>query len=124
VRWPSARFPLLGEKYDNLIQEALSNLNLELDNVLFVTAEEDPSIPPQRKDGGFGPVPAPRPPPAAAHAQSHPRQARLTGPRRRSSNPATPSTASSSGNGISLPAPHRLAVAERALPRPTIRSFL
>ena len=30
---------------------------MDFDAVSFVTAEEDPSIPPQRKDGGFGPVP-------------------------------------------------------------------
>jgi len=32
--------------------------------VSFVTVEEDPSIPPQRRDGGFGPV--------AAHAPTAP----------------------------------------------------
>jgi len=41
-----------------LIQEAIDLQSLEFDDVSFVTAEEDPSIPPQRKDGGFAPVPA------------------------------------------------------------------
>ena len=43
-----------------------------------MTAEEDPSIPPQRKDGGFGPLPA-HAPTAPQPSQSHraPEQARF-----------------------------------------------
>src|SRR6185437_583544 len=72
VRVPSPEFQHIGDKYGDLIQEAIDLQGMEFDDVSFVTAEEDPSIPPQRKDGGFGPVPshAPTaPPPAAASAR-------------------------------------------------------
>src|ERR1700684_1570368 len=69
VRVPSPEFQHIGDKYGDLIQEAIDQQALEFDDVSFVTAEDDPSIPPQRRDGGFGPVPshaptAPPPPPA------------------------------------------------------------
>jgi chromosomal replication initiator protein len=65
VRVPSPEFQHIGDKYGDLIQEAIDLQSLEFDDVSFVTAEEDPSIPPQRRDGGFGPVPshAPTAPP-------------------------------------------------------------
>src|ERR1039458_9190482 len=72
VRVPSPEFQHIGEKYGDLIQEAIDLNALEFDDVSFVTAEEDPSIPPQRRDGGFGPVPAhapTAPPPAPAQAR-------------------------------------------------------
>ncbi len=76
VRVPSPEFQHIGDKYGDLIQEAIDLQSLEFDDVSFVTAEEDPSIPPQRKDGGFGPVPshAPTAPPFArsAHARAGP----------------------------------------------------
>jgi chromosomal replication initiator protein len=56
VRVPSAEFQHIGDKYGDLIQEAIDLQSLEFDDVCFVTAEEDPSIPPPRKDGGFGPI--------------------------------------------------------------------
>ena len=58
VRVPSPEFQHIGDKYGDLIQEAIDLQSLEFDDVSFVTAEEDPSIPPQRRDGGFGPIPA------------------------------------------------------------------
>ena len=58
VRVPSPEFQHIGDKYGDLIQEAIDLQSLELDDVSFVTAEEDPSIPPPRKDGGFPPLPA------------------------------------------------------------------
>src|SRR6516165_5755131 len=67
VRVPSKEFQHIGDKYSDLIQEAIDSQSLEFDDVCFVTAEEDPSVPPQRKDGGFGPVPShasTAPPPA------------------------------------------------------------
>src|SRR5271157_3251162 len=78
VRVPSPEFQHIGDKYGDLIQEAIDLQSLELDDVSFVTAEEDPSIPPQRKDGGFGPVPshAPTAPPQAP-PQRTPEQARF-----------------------------------------------
>src|ERR1700744_4351946 len=57
VRIPTPEFHHIGDKYFDLIQEAVDLQKLELDEVTFVTIEEDPSQPPIRKDGGFGPVP-------------------------------------------------------------------
>src|SRR6516225_5026131 len=77
VRVPSPEFQHIGDKYGDLIQEAIDLQSLDFDDVSFVTAEEDPSIPPQRRDGGFGPVPAhapTAPPPTPSRA---PEQARF-----------------------------------------------
>ena len=49
VRVPSKEFQHIGDKYGDLIQEAIDLQSLELDDVQFVTADEDPSMPPQRK---------------------------------------------------------------------------
>ncbi len=70
VRVPSPEFQHIGDKYGDVIQEAIDLNALEFDNVSFVTAEDDPSIPPQRRDGGFGPLPthAPTAPPAPSGA--------------------------------------------------------
>ena len=74
VRVPSPEFQHIGDKYDDLIHEAIDAQAIEIDDVSFVTAEDDPSIPPQRRDGGFGPLPAhaptaPPPPPARTPQQ-------------------------------------------------------
>ena len=58
VRVPTPEFQHIGDKYGDLIQEAIDLQSLDFDDVSFVTVEEDPSIPPARKDGGFGPLPA------------------------------------------------------------------
>ena len=65
VRVPSPEFQHIGDKYGDLIQEAIDLQALEFDDVSFVTAEDDPSVPPPRKDTGFGPMAerAPAPPP-------------------------------------------------------------
>src|SRR5246127_431233 len=65
VRVPSPEFQHIGDKKGALPQEAIDLQSLEFDDVVFVTANDDPSIPPQRKDGGVGPVPthAPTAPP-------------------------------------------------------------
>ncbi|HVZ82523.1 MAG TPA: chromosomal replication initiator protein DnaA [Terracidiphilus sp.] len=78
VRVPSAEFQHIGEKYGDLIQEAIDLNALEFDDVVFVTASDDPSLPPQRKDGGFPPLPA-HAPTAPPPAQNHraPEQARF-----------------------------------------------
>jgi chromosomal replication initiator protein len=57
VRIPTEEFQHIGDKYSDLIQEAMELQNLNLDDVAFVTAEADPSTPPVRSDGGFGPLP-------------------------------------------------------------------
>jgi chromosomal replication initiator protein len=81
VRVPSPEFQHLGDKYSDLIQEAIEQQGLELDEVCFVTVEEDPSIPPQRKDGGFGPVPAHAPTPPARALSTPPSRPASTGRR-------------------------------------------
>ena len=61
VRVPTAEFRHIGEKYADLIQEAIENLSMEFNDVEFVTPEEDPtyapparpSATPMRHDGGF-----------------------------------------------------------------------
>jgi chromosomal replication initiator protein len=58
VRIPSADFEHVGEKYGQLIEEAIERLGLEIDSVVFETAEKDPTAPRVREDGGFAPVPS------------------------------------------------------------------
>jgi chromosomal replication initiator protein len=62
VRVPSAEFRQIGDKYSDLIQEAIESQALEFDGVCFVTADEDPSAPPGNR---FPPVPShdPKAPP-------------------------------------------------------------
>ncbi|HEV2278986.1 MAG TPA: chromosomal replication initiator protein DnaA [Acidobacteriaceae bacterium] len=55
VRIPTPEFKHVGERYGDLIQEAIENLQLELDDVNFITPEEDPTVPRVREDGGFAP---------------------------------------------------------------------
>src|SRR6202522_1205821 len=71
VRIPSADFQHIGDRYADLIQEAIDNLGLEVETVTFTTPEQDPRAPKVREDGGFAPVPS--------HSQSAPRQGRLNG---------------------------------------------
>jgi chromosomal replication initiator protein len=65
VRIPTEEFQHIGDKYSDLVGEAIDTLHLNLDDVVFVTLDDDPSQPPVRKDGGFGPLPthAPTAPP-------------------------------------------------------------
>jgi chromosomal replication initiator protein len=58
VRIPSPEFQHLGEKYGDLIQEAIENLGLEVDSVVFTTPQQDPTTPRVREDGGFAPLPS------------------------------------------------------------------
>src|SRR5215467_3777019 len=74
VRVPTAEFRHVGDKYADLIQEAIDNLGLEYQDVKFVTSEDDPSNTPIRHNGGLG-LSA-----AASHSQSaglHPTQGRF-----------------------------------------------
>ena len=66
VRIPSAQFEHIGDKYADLIEEAIERLGLEIDSVEFETPAQDPAAQRVREDGGFAPVPshsvnAPRP---------------------------------------------------------------
>src|SRR5215469_10597038 len=53
VRVPTAEFRHVGDKYADLIQEAIDNLGLEYQDVKFVTSEDDPSNTPIRHNGGL-----------------------------------------------------------------------
>ena len=68
VRIPTEEFQHIGDKYSDLIQEAINQLRLrsDLDDVSLVTVERDPAEPVKRQDGGFGPQSAqtPHPPPS------------------------------------------------------------
>src|ERR1700755_2254181 len=93
VRIPSADFQHVGDRYGDLIQEAIDKLELELDKVQFVTLENDPSGPPR----GACPNKARRCPTATASRPAS------TGTPHRSSTPATTSTASSPGPATNSP---------------------
>ena len=68
VRVPTVEFRHVGDKYADLIQEALDNLNMDYRDVEFVTPEDDPAATPVRHDGGLS---APQPASPGIHvAQS------------------------------------------------------
>ncbi len=58
VRIPSADFAHVGDRYFDLIQEAIENLGLEIDEVKYETPAQDPAAPKVREDGGFAPLPS------------------------------------------------------------------
>ncbi len=58
VRIPSAQFEHVGDKYGQLIDEAIYTLELDVDQVVFETTAQDPATPKMREDGGFAPVPS------------------------------------------------------------------
>ncbi len=68
VRVPSAEFQHIGQKYADLIQEAIDNLNLEIETVTFQTPAQDPTVPKLREDGGFAPLPTHSPNAPVANA--------------------------------------------------------
>jgi chromosomal replication initiator protein len=114
VRVPSPEFQHIGEKYADLIQEAIDAHTLEFDDVCFVTAESDPSVPPQRKDGGFGPVPAHAPTaPEPVMNQRLPRQGQFDWSTAAQLNPRYTFDAFVIGNGNQFARAAALAVAER-----------
>ncbi|GGG66493.1 chromosomal replication initiator protein DnaA [Edaphobacter dinghuensis] len=80
VRIPSADFQHVGDRYADLIQEAIDNLGLDVESVTFTTPEHDPRAPKVREDGGFAPLPshspnAPSPNAKMGGAQTGARQA-------------------------------------------------
>ncbi len=79
VRIPTEEFQHIGDKYSDLVQEAIDLLHLELDDVAFVTIEEDPSRPPIRIDGGFGPQSTHGSTAPASHAGSYNQQSGYNG---------------------------------------------
>src|ERR1700737_546011 len=77
VRIPTAEFRHVGDKYADLIQEAVDVLGLGYEDVKFVTAEDDPSNTPIRHNGGLSaPSPSGGPGPQATPGL-HPSQARF-----------------------------------------------
>src|ERR1700741_5541251 len=52
-RVPTAEFRHAGDKYADLIQEAIDNLGLEFNDVKFVTPEDDPASTTVRHNGGL-----------------------------------------------------------------------
>src|SRR6476619_5923217 len=53
IRVPTAEFRHVGDKYADLIQEAVDNLGLEYQEGKFVTPEDDPAATTIRHDGGL-----------------------------------------------------------------------
>jgi chromosomal replication initiator protein len=70
VRVPTAEFRREGDKYADLIQEAIDNLGLEFNDVKFVTPEDDPAATTVRHNGGLSVG-------AAAPAAASPAQSRF-----------------------------------------------
>jgi chromosomal replication initiator protein len=69
VRIPSPEFQIVGDRYADLISEAIDNLGLEIDQVVFQAP--DPPAARVREDGGFAPQPA--------HSLNAPRSGRSNG---------------------------------------------
>lgn len=119
VRIPTPEFQHIGDRYCDLIQEAIDAFGLEFDDVTFVTAEEDPSLARARDDGGFAPVAsdasgAPRPNrAAAAGTQPAPRQAKFDWTTAAQLNPRYTFDAFVIGNGNQFARAAAEAVAER-----------
>jgi chromosomal replication initiator protein len=76
VRVPTIEFRQVGDKYADLIQEAIDNLGLEYQDVKFVTPEDDPAATPLRHDGGLSGYSSP-PVASAAPATSVASQSRF-----------------------------------------------
>ena len=71
VRIPTPEFRHVGDKYADLIQEAVDVLGLGYEDVKFVTAEDDPSNTPIRHNGGLSaPAPGPQSVPGLLPAQA------------------------------------------------------
>ncbi len=58
VRVPSADIQQDCDRYGDIIQEAMESLEMEFEEVKFVTPEQDPAAARLREDGGFAPLPA------------------------------------------------------------------
>ncbi len=58
VAIPSTEFSIVGDRFGDLIQEAIENLGLDIDDVKFETPEKSPNAPRLRENGGFAPLPS------------------------------------------------------------------
>ena len=72
VRIPAAEFQGVLDRYTDLISEAIDNLGLEIDNVVFQVPPQEPAAARVREDGGFGPQPS--------HSANAPQNARNGSP--------------------------------------------
>jgi chromosomal replication initiator protein len=72
VRIPSADFQHIGDRYADHIAEAIDDLGLELDSVVFQVPAPDPNLARTREDGGFAPQPS--------HSLNAPRNQRPSAP--------------------------------------------
>jgi chromosomal replication initiator protein len=70
IRVPTVEFRHVGDKYADLIQEAIDNLGLEYQDVKFVTPEDDPAATPVRHDGGLSGLSMVPPPAASVNSQT------------------------------------------------------
>ncbi len=86
VRVPSADIQQICDRYGDIIQEAMESLELEFDDVKFVTPEQEPAATRVREDGGFAP--------ASTHAPNVPLNGQQNGLRANGPRPVTPN-----GNG-------------------------
>src|ERR1700731_3723822 len=77
VRIPTPEFRHVGDKYADLIQEAVDVLGLGYEDVKFVTAEDDPSNTPIRHNGGLSAHSSSGGPGPQAAPGLHPAQARF-----------------------------------------------
>ena len=119
VRIPSAEFQHIGDRYGDLIQEAIDNLGLEIDDVVFTTPPQDPSRAARARGRRLRSAAQPqlqrapqRPPDRAPPASARSSRA-STGTPPRSSTRATSSTPSSSAAATSSRTAAAQAVAER-----------
>ena len=67
VRVPTVEFRHAGDKYADLIQEAIDNLGLEFNDVKFVTPEDDPAATAVRHNGGLSAPPVASAPAINSH---------------------------------------------------------
>src|SRR6201992_4502355 len=58
VRVPTPEFQHIGDRYGDLIQEAIDAFHLEFDDVSFVIPQEEAKNVRVGEDGGFPPVPS------------------------------------------------------------------
>jgi len=79
---PGEEFLHIGEKWENLIDEAIESIGLDIHDVVFIPAEKQAAPHTKRRDGGFGPL--------SSHSPQAPRAGGNNAPARR---PATPSAA-------------------------------
>src|SRR5271168_5510252 len=82
VRVPSADIQKDCDGYGDIIQEAMETLEMEFQEVKFVTPDQDPAATRVRDDGGFAPLPS--------HAPNAPRNGQHTAQRGNGSRPAMP----------------------------------